>query len=250
MFSLRQSNIRTESISSRLSIIVPVRNEELSIEVVLIKLRERLPHAEIIVVDGGSDQTRKVVERIQERDQLIQYFKNAHDRGKGHAIREGLNRSTREFVAQFDADLQFDPQDLEKMLQILLDDKADFICGSRFMPHSIRENQSVPGARSAGNRLISFYASIFVQSKFTDVLAGIKMWKRVITTQFNLRSDRYSYEVELPIKAKRLGYRVMEVAVSTGARQFGSSSVNVLKTGFELLRDIPRFRWQALKETE
>lgn len=243
----REFSKAMEDFSNSLSVIVPVRNEEQSIAFVLSSLREHLPKAEILVIDGGSDSTGAKVIELAKKDRDLIYFRNVFDRGKGHAIREGVRLASRDFIAQFDSDLQFMPADLVRMLKTIVEDRADFICGSRFLPNSRRLKDSVPPHRDFGNRALSLYASILLNAKLTDVLAGIKMWKKAVTDEFELRSDDYCYEAELPIKAFRLGYRVMDVSVDTAPREFGESSVRPWKTGFTLLRTIPKFRWEKLK---
>lgn len=225
------------------SVIVPTRNEAKSIATLLNRLRQSLPKAEVIVVDGGTDDAGERVKELQSNWPELRYFENKNDRGKGHAIRVGITLATQPFIAQIDSDLQFHPEDLPPMLRMLTDGDCDFVCGSRFMPKSLRTKQSVPGLRSFGNRALSFYATLIAQKKLTDILAGMKMWKREVTESFAVQSDDFCYEVELPMKALRCGFRVSDFAVRTDAREFGESSVRVFKLGLLLLTQIPRFRW-------
>jgi hypothetical protein len=119
--------------------------------------------------------------------------------------------------------------------------------GSRFLQDSTRKSKSVPGFRSLGNRAVNWYATTWTGTHLTDVLTGIKVWRNEVTNAFRLQSDDYCYEVELVIKAIRKGFRVKEIPVTTEARLHGKSSVNTLKTGFDLLRKIPQFRCQRLR---
>jgi glycosyltransferase involved in cell wall biosynthesis len=239
-------NANNLDISTDLSVIVPVRNEASTIETIIRQLREELPLSEILIVDGGNDKTEMLTLELLKLDSKIVYYKNRNDRGKGHAIQIGIQLATKPYIAQIDADLQFCPKDLVPMLHILKTGKSDFVCGSRFLNQSKRSERSVPGARLYGNLAISLYASCVAGFRLTDVLAGIKMWKREVTSAFQLKSNNYCYEVELPIKAKRCGFRVTDYPVQTSAREFGASSVNVVTTGLHLLRDIPKFMMEKL----
>jgi dolichol-phosphate mannosyltransferase len=231
-------------------VIVPTRNEQDSIEALLKRLRLSLPEAEVIVVDGGSDHTGDKVRALQHEWPELRYFENRDDRGKGHAVRMGVKLATQNFIAQLDSDLQFYPEDLPSMLAMLRDQDLDFVCGSRFAKNSYRQAGSVPGLRDFGNRAFSLYTSAITRQRFTDVLAGIKVWKRQVTESFEIESEDFCYEVELPIKALRFGYRVGDFSVRTNAREFGASSVNVLKTSLALLIRIPKFRWGKMQRAQ
>lgn len=233
--------------SHSLSVIIPTRNEAETIEETLIRLKAALPFAEVWVIDGGQeDRTREKVLNLQADWSNLNYFKNIEDCGKGHAIKKGIELATRPLISQLDSDLQFWPEDLVLLLDSLIAQNADFVCGSRFLPHSKRQSQSVPGFRPMGNKAINLYASLLTGFYFTDLLAGIKIWKSEVTKAFRLQSNDFCYEAELPIKALRCGYRVIESPVRTEPRLHGKSSVNEIAVGFALLKKIPQFRWQDI----
>ena len=194
------------------------------------------------MVDGGSDATGQVVAALASDDPSVRYIRNEGDRGKGHAVAVGVRASEGAVLAQIDADLQFLPEELPRLLAPILDQRADVTLGSRFLSASARGPGSVPGARFAGNRAISAFASAACGHRFSDLLAGMKAWRREVTEAFRWQSDGFSYEAELPIKAVRLGFRVVDVPVTTEERRAGKSSVPVLRTGLALARDILRFR--------
>ena len=200
------------------------------------------PGAEILVVDGGSDATGRLVGELARARPAIRYVRNHGDRGKGHAVAVGIAASSGTVLAQIDADLQFLPEELPRLLAPILSERADLALGSRFLRGSSRAPGSVPGARAGGNRAISSLASIACGHRFSDLLAGMKAWRREVTAAFRWESDGFSYEAELPIKAVRLGFRVVDVPVTTEERRAGRSSVPVLRTGLVLARDILRFR--------
>jgi glycosyltransferase involved in cell wall biosynthesis len=229
-----------------LSIIIPAFNEALNIANCIERTVASNPNAEIIIVDGGSDNTVEIVNKYLNRYPNLKYISNRPDLGKGHAIRVGIKNASGNFIAQLDSDLQFYPEELNKLIDPLKNNQADFILGSRFMANSTRNQGSTPVFRSFGNFFISAYASFLFQIKMTDVLAGIKAWKKEVTDSFILESNTYSYEVELPIKAYLKGFRLLDMPVTTEARKNGVSSVRVIRVGLNVLFDITKWRIKSL----
>ena len=160
---------------------------------------------------------------------------------RGHAIRTGISHARGRFHAQIDADLQFSPSDLPALLAPLRAGTADVVLGSRFSPGS----NSASGAaffRTGGNHLVSAWMSLLFGRRLTDVLAGIKAWTADAAATFALRSNNYSYEIEIPARALRTGLRVAEIAVGTCPRAAGVSKVSVVRVGLRALTDTLRFR--------
>lgn len=224
------------------SILVAARDEEATIEACV---RGVVAVAtgpwEVLVVDGGTDRTGEVVRALARELDGIRHVRNDGDRGKGHAIRRGILEARADVMAQFDADLQFHPEDLPRVLEPIRSGVADVVLGSRFLDGSVREPGSTPLVRRLGNHAVSAYASLVARRRLTDVQAGIKAWTREAAERIDLQSDNYSYEAEIPVKAVRRGLRVIEVPVTTRARLAGRSKVHVARAGLALFRDITRF---------
>jgi cellulose synthase/poly-beta-1,6-N-acetylglucosamine synthase-like glycosyltransferase len=127
-------------------------------------------------------------------------------------------------------------------LRYIRSGRADVVLGSRFMRGSKRLAGSTTWLRTFGNKTTSLYASVLFFQQMTDVLAGMMAWSRHTIQTFEVRSDNYSYEVEIPVKALLHKLRVVDVPVTTDARQGGVSCVNVVVDGITLLFDITRFR--------
>lgn len=227
------------------SIIVPTRNEAQVVGSCVERIFAACPQAEVLVVDGGDDDTEAVLAPHGRRWPRLRYLRNRPDRGKGHAVAVGVRESRGDLLAELDADLQFHPEELPRLLEPLRADRADLVLASRFLSTSTRAPGSVPGARGMGNRAISALASGLCGHWMSDVLAGMKAWRRAVTSSFTWESDGFSYEVELPIKALRRGFRVVEIPVTTEPRRTGSSSVRVLRTGAALVADMLWFRFGA-----
>ena len=226
-----------------LTILVATFDEEDVIERCLRRLAAVHPTgAEILVVDGGSDRTEEIVRRL-ERELPVRYVRNERDRGKGHAIRTGCASARGDVIAQIDADLQFLPEELPRLVAPIAEGRADVALGTRFAHGSVRRPGSTPALRTLGNKLASGYASLLFRHRMTDVQAGMKAWSRDAYDRFGpLESDDYAYEVEIPTRALRAGLRVVDVPITTEARAGGETKVNVVLDGLPLLVAITRFR--------
>jgi glycosyltransferase involved in cell wall biosynthesis len=233
----------TLGVAPALSILIAAYNEEASIEACLREVAAVFPDdVEVVVIVGGHDRTDVLVRAMQRKMPGLRYVRNLPDLGKGHAIRRGVREARGELMAQLDADLQFLPSDLPRLLEPLQSGAADVVLGSRFAKGAHRLPGGTPLMRSLGNHLMSAYASALCGQRMTDVLAGIKAWTRSAIDRIDLRSDGYSYEVEIPMRAIRRGLRVVEVPVTTQARHGGESNVDVMRVGPRMLFDISRFR--------
>lgn len=226
------------------SILIPAFNEESGIEECLARVTGVMnERAEVLVIDGGQDGTAAKVRQYAAIRPEVRYVSNHPDRGKGHAIRTGMGLARGRWHVQFDADLQFDAADLPALLEPLQAGRADVVLGSRFLPNSGRDVEA-SWLRSLGNRAVSAWVSLLFGQRFTDVMAGIKAWSAEAATRMDLQSDDYSYELEIPARARRLGLRVVEVPVTTRARAKGESKVRVISAGLRALVAAMRFRWE------
>lgn len=204
-------------------------------------------HAEYLVIDGGSDSTSQKVAKLACDFPQIRYFRSFNEKGKGDAVRLGVNHARGDLIVQFDADLQFAAEDIPKLIQVLKDDQADMVLGSRYTEGSHNQQNQHNLVRDLGNKLVSLLNSFLWGQKITDALAGLKAWKRVVTDSFELRSVHFSYEIELFAKAFAHSYRVLDCPVSYWDRNKGCSKVSVFKNGYQILRDSILFRFVYTK---
>jgi len=226
-----------------LSVIVTTLNEEASIERLLQRVVAVYPaDIEILVVDGGTDRTGEIVQQFATSHPGVRYIRNENDRGKGHAVHVGLAAAKAPLIAQLDADLQFLPEELPQLLTPLVENRADLVLGSRFMSGATRLPGSTPRVRTMGNWITSAYASVLFGRRMTDVLAGMKAWRREVHERIKLRSEGCSYDAELPVKAVRAGFRVVDVPITTDARHGGVSAIHVVRDGWRILRDLTCYR--------
>ncbi len=227
----------------QLSILIATFDEQDVIETCVRRVAAVYPEgAEILVIDGGSDRTGEIV-RALEGELPVRYVRNENDRGKGHAIRTGSEHARGDVMAQIDADLQFLPEELPRLVAPIIEGRADVTLGSRFARGSVRGPGSTPLFRTLGNMFASGYASVLFGHRMTDVQAGMKAWSREAMRRLGpLTSDDYAYEVEIPARALSAGLRVVDVPITTEARAGGETKVNVVLDGIPLLWSITRFR--------
>ena len=231
------------AITPRYSIIVATLNEHGTIAPCIHRILAVYPEeCEVLVVNGGSDPTGEIVEAMAAVNPAVRHVRNRDDRGKGQAIRVGVSLARAPIHAQIDADLQFLPEELPRVIDPVRRGEADIALGSRFTDGSTRWSGSTPAMRAIGNKAISAYASLLFGHRMTDVQAGMKAWSARAIRRIDLRSDNYSYEVEIAAKGVMRGLRVVDVPITTAARQAGRSNVRPMRAGLALLRDISMFR--------
>jgi dolichol-phosphate mannosyltransferase len=227
----------------RLTVLVTTFNEEGSIEACLRRILAVYPcDCEVLVVDGGFDRTGEIVQDMAREFPAIRYVRNENDRGKGHAVQTGIAAARGQFIAQIDADLQFLPEELPRLLAPLEAGTADVVLGSRFLPGSVRRPGSTPWLRTFGNFVTSRLASWLVWHRMSDILAGMKAWTREASGKIPLRTLHCSYDAEIAVKAVMQGLRVVDVPITTDARQAGESQIHVARDGLVILRDIILYR--------
>ncbi|MFH1016638.1 MAG: glycosyltransferase family 2 protein [Pseudomonadota bacterium] len=226
-----------------LSVIVPVFNEHEFVEKSLRRLiSTRLEHAptrEIIVVDDGStDGSRELLRRLQ-TDLGFRLVEFPRNRGKGAAIRKGIEEAAGEFIGFHDADLEYDPADLDKMLLPLKQGKADAVYGSRFAGGE--ERRLLFYWHQLGNRIITWLTNMVTNVNFSDIESCYKMFRASDLKKIPLRSDRFSIEPEITIKAAKQGLRFYEVSVSYNGRTYAQGKKINWSDGLSAVYHIFRF---------
>jgi len=213
-----------------LSVIIAAYNEEKNILETIKRVLKTVPMAEIIVVDDGSkDETVKVASSIKSKNiKVVSYKPN---KGKGRAIKIGVNKSTRNIQAQIDADSQFPPEELPGLVKPILENKADVVFASRFIKGSTIQKGSLTRMRRLANFVVSGITSVLCGKRFTDVNAGFKAWKSEVIKDIDFHCNHFAYEPEIAIKGTEKKYRFFEVPVNYKGRQLGITNVKLLRDG-------------------
>jgi len=214
-------------------IIIPTLNEEGSIREIIHSIRSRSFPIEvsILVIDGGSvDKTIEICK--EEKVQLIKQ----KGKGKGTAMREAVNASNAEIVIFIDGDGTYSIDDLEKLLEPLLNDKADMVVGSRLLGK--REKGSISRFNIIGNKLFNKTINFAMKSKVTDSLTGYRAMRRDTFRDLVLFSNNFEIEVEMTVEALAKGYRVLEVPISYGTRKDSLTKLNSKVDGMKIARTL------------
>ncbi len=220
------------------SVLIPAYNEENNIVRAVEQVRRALPGQEIIVIDDGS--TDQTFARAREcADDRTRVLSLPHG-GKGAAIRAGIEASGGSVMAQIDADLQFPAENLPLLIQPVLNGEADIVFGSRYLDPSAIEPGSVSVVKRLASHVMAGIVSAMCRQKYTDVFAGVKAWRADVIQRIDLQEKDFTYEAEIAIKARRLGYRVVEVPVSYKRRRADKSKIKIiyhsLTISFRLVR--------------
>ncbi len=227
-----------------LSIIIPVYNEKSTLlEITRRVLAAPVPlERELVLVDDYStDGTRSLYPKLREMfpDARINVVLQRVNQGKGAALRTGFQAAKGEIVLIQDADLEYDPQDYPRLLQPILDGKADVVYGSRFAGGEA--HRVLYFWHYAGNRFLTLVSNLFTNLNLTDMETCYKVFRADVIKQMPLRCDRFGFEPEVTAKVARGGWRVYEVGISYSGRTYGEGKKITWRDGIKALLTIVRF---------
>ena len=205
----------------KLSIIIPAYNEEKTIKKVIDKVRNTKLEGiskEIIVVDDCSrDNTRGILKSI--KDKSVKVFSHRKNMGKGAAIRTGLKNSTGDFILIQDADLEYNPEEYNKLLKPMLNNEAQVVYGSRLS--AIRKDQkNMYKLHYMGNLFLTMLTNLLYNAGITDMETGYKLFRKEVIKSINLKARRFDFEPEVTAKVLKKGFRIYEVPINFVGRKF------------------------------
>jgi len=237
----------TSRLKTAISIIIACLNEEDTIVECLERLTQSAPEAEILVLHGGKDRTYELARAFAQSHPNVVPVRNENDRGKGSAIKAGIERASFDVMCQFDADLQFEPEDMARVMAPILEGRADVVIGSRFMKGADASGYRFSFLRVMGNRVVNAWVSLLCGQSITDVTTGYKAWTRAAMQKIRFQDDGFVYEVEIPMRACMEGLRVAQVPVKYHDRQGGvSGHGNGWREGSSIVRTGCRILMSAL----
>jgi len=222
-----------------LSIIVPVFNERNTVGEAIRRVREAPLEIEreIIVVDDGSDDgTIEIVNRLS--DSTVRVVSHPDNRGKGAAVRRGIEEARGDLMVVQDADLEYDPRDLNRLLRPLMEGQARVVYGSRFTG----ERRNMFFWHWAGNRFLSLVTNIMFNTTLSDMETCYKMFDAELLRSFKLSADRFDFEPEVTAVALRLGERIWEVPITYAGREMHEGKKITWRDGFPALATLIRLR--------
>jgi glycosyltransferase involved in cell wall biosynthesis len=225
-----------------LSIVIPCFNEQKTILALIEKVRAaHLPPGvdrEIIIVDDYStDGTRKILYALKNPLVTIVY----HDKncGKGAALRTGFANAKGDVVVVQDADLEYNPDEYDKMLLPILDGRADVVFGSRFL--TTRERRVLYFTHYIANQMLTFISDVFTNLNLTDMETCYKMFRKEILDKISLKEDRFGFEPEITAKVAKLKCRIYEVGISYSGRTYEEGKKIGVRDGLRALWCIVKY---------
>jgi glycosyltransferase involved in cell wall biosynthesis len=232
---------------SKLSIIIPVYNEESTILQILNKIEKvvlinNIEKEYIIVNDFSSDNSEKLILNFinNNTSMNITYLFHLKNLGKGAAIHHGINKSTGDYIIIQDADMEYDPIEYNILLKLLVDNIADVVYGSRFIggnPHRI-----LFFWHTIGNKFLTFLSNLFNNLNLTDMETCYKMFRSKILKSITLNECRFGFEPEVTAKiAKINNIRIYEVGISYYGRTYKEGKKINWKDGFNAIKCIIKY---------
>jgi glycosyltransferase involved in cell wall biosynthesis len=225
----------------KISVIIPVYNEEDTIKEIVSRVQKVDLDKEIIIVDDHStDSTPRLLKNINQSYENVQVLSHDRNRGKGAALRTGFASARGEILIIQDADLEYDPQEYEKLLGPILDGRADVVYGSRFLggPHRV-----LFFWHYIGNKFLTLLADAFSNLNLTDMETCYKVFRKDVLDEITLKSNRFGFEPEFTMKVAKKGFRVYEVPISYSGRTYEEGKKINWRDGISAIWVILRFRF-------
>ncbi len=232
----------------KLSVLVPVYNEERTLQEVVRRVCDfQIPKEIILVDDGSEDQSRKILTRLQEenvraKDPLnqIKVFFQPVNQGKGAALKVAFSHVTGDVIIIQDADLEYDPKDYPSLLQPIQAGLADVVYGTRF--YGGGAHRVLFFWHYMGNLALTLIANMLTNLNLSDMEVGYKVFRAEVLKGIELKSKRFGFEPEITVKLAKKGCRFYEVPISYHGRTYEEGKKITWKDGVAALYYMIRFR--------
>jgi len=231
-------NNQIDMTAYKLSVIIPVYNEEKTLGLVISRVAALPLNTEIVIVDDFStDGTRDILLKLVDVPGLKVILKEKNE-GKGAALRTGLQHVTGDYIIVQDADLEYNPRDIPGILEPLLRDEADVVYGSRFIGE---EQQDESWMHRMGNAVLTGASNLLSGLKLTDMETCYKAFSKQVLRDLTIEQNRFGIEPELTAKLARRGYRFAEVPISYESRGYDEGKKIGIRDLFNAIYCIGRY---------
>ncbi|MBU3906869.1 MAG: glycosyltransferase family 2 protein [Nanoarchaeota archaeon] len=205
----------------KLSVIIPVYNEEKTLGKIVERVEKvEMPLVEkelIIVNDGSQDRTAQIIKELKLNYKNIQSFSHEKNRGKGAAIKTALAHITGDIIVIQDGDLEYNPEDFQRLIKPILQGKTKVVYGSRMLGHL---TGFTIASHYYGNKFLTLLTKILYGQKITDMETCYKMFTREVIQNIKLESERFDFEPEITAKIIKKGYTIIELPIDYACRSF------------------------------
>ena len=228
-----------------LSVVIPVYNEESTINKILNAVSAQDIVTEIVIVDDCSKDTsaekiNQAIDRLESEkpDLKVIFLQNEKNQGKGSSLRKGFQHTTSEVIVIQDADLEYNPQEYTTLIRPIADEQADVVYGSRFIGGTHRV---LYFWHYLGNKMLTLLSNMFSNLNLTDMETCYKMFRREILENIEFKSNRFGFEPEFTAKVARARLRIYELPISYYGRTYNDGKKITWRDGLAAIFHIIRY---------
>ena len=222
------------------SVVIPVYNERDTVVEVVRRVQAVGIHEEIIIVDDFSiDGTRRILMEL-DREEDIRVLLHGYNKGKGAALRTGCQQAHGDVILIQDADLEYNPNDLPRLLEPIERCEADVVYGSRFLENA---EQDPSRLHRLGNWMLTAASNLTTGQHLTDMETCYKVFRREVLEQIDVEQNRFGFEPEITAKVSRLGYRIFELPIAYSYRTYKEGKKIGLRDAANALWCIAKYGW-------
>jgi glycosyltransferase involved in cell wall biosynthesis len=225
----------------KLSVVIPVYNEKDTIEEIIKRVRDvdNIDKEIVLVDDASSDGTTDILHELHTKHPEFKMVFKEKNQGKGAALRDGFKATTGDYVIVQDADLEYDPQDYNKLIRALSENQAEVVYGSRFSGNY----EKMSTLHYWGNKVLTLITNIFYHVMLTDMETCYKLLPGDFVRSLSIKSNRFNFEPEITAKILKAKKKIVEVPINYSGRKFSEGKKITWKDGFAAVWTLVKYRF-------